>query len=200
MNWGAAISAVLGALIGGVFLIVGQRYAADLNYNKSCRVVLIEMIGNLETIINQIKSLQINTDKSVCVIIHFDVKIDSYLKYEEDIVGTNLADFIKIRAAVSRIQSAKSMAMMSLPGTNMGNPHECRKSLTDLFDHLINATQVLSGRLKQNERGVIKVDKSIEDAKQHLETLRKSTQPFILYPPIWEWPVIQDRQRTIGDF
>ncbi len=107
------IAAVGGGWISGQFVLKGQHMAADIAYKRSCQIVLIEMLENLENLSGQIAVLKMNTDTSIPVNINLDLATDSYFRYEQDIIGGGKLDnFINIRKAVAAIRHAQLLASM----------------------------------------------------------------------------------------
>ena len=76
------VAAFGGGWISGQFVLKGQHVAADIAYKRSCQIVLIEMLENLEQLSGQISVLQKNTDTSIPVHINLDLATDSYFRYE----------------------------------------------------------------------------------------------------------------------
>jgi hypothetical protein len=105
------VAAFGGGWISGQFVLKGQHVAADIAYKRSCQIVLIEMLENLEQLSGQISVLQKNTDTPIPVHINLDLATDSYFRYEQDIIGGGkLNNFIKIRKAITAIRYAQLLA------------------------------------------------------------------------------------------
>ena len=62
MNWGSILSAVIGAVTGGGFLLAGQRYIAHESHEKAKRIILLESLRNMESLIENVKTIEQNNN------------------------------------------------------------------------------------------------------------------------------------------
>ena len=190
MNWGSIVSAVVGAAIGGIFLLFGQRYVVHEKHEKAKRIVLLESLRNIESLIENVKALDQDNHNAMGTQVTLNVKIDAFLRYEEDLMSKRLDEFQEISELIGEVQTAKSKTQWWLPRTNIpdGAPSESKKTLHDLIDTCIKLIDILSRRVEIRELKKIRKAELISAARKGLESLEKSQQTFMLVPPYEEWP------------
>ncbi|MHB1642336.1 MAG: hypothetical protein ACYCS8_06710 [Acidithiobacillus sp.] len=189
MNWGSILSAVIGAVTGGGFLLAGQRYIAHESHEKAKRIVLLESLRNLERLIENIKIIEQNNNP-LGPPVTLNVKIDAFLRYEEDLMSKRLDEFQEISELISKIQIAKLKTQRWMPKMNIpeGAPAESKKTLNELIVTCIKLVTILSRRVGNRELKKIRKAELISAARKGLEALEKSQQTFMLVPPYEEWP------------
>ncbi|WP_414040761.1 hypothetical protein ACJU26_01295 [Acidithiobacillus sp. M4-SHS-6] len=189
MNWGSILSAVVGAVTGGIFLLVGQRYIAHESHEKAKRIVLLESLRNLESLIENVKTIEQNKNP-LGVQVTLNVKIDAFLRYEEDLMSNRLDEFQKISELISKIQIAKLKSQWWMPRMDIpeGAPVESKKTLNELIVTCSEFVKILSKRVRSHELRKIHKAELVENAGKSLEALEKSQQAFMLVPPYEEWP------------
>ncbi len=190
MNWGSILSAVVGALIGGIFLLAGQRYIAHESHEKAKRIVLLEALRNLESLIANVGTIEQNNNP-IAIQVTLGIKIDAFLRYEEDLMSKRLDEFQEISILIGRIQIAKVKSQWWCP-TNTITPHdivtESKNTLIDLLSACTNLVEVLSNRIGARELNKIRKTTLIVEAMVKMNKLKESQQAFTLVPPYEEWP------------
>lgn len=189
MNWGSILSAVIGAVTGGIFLLVGQRYIAHESHEKAKRIVLLESLRNLESLIENVKTIDLNKNP-IGTQITLSVKIDAFLRYEEDLMSNRLDEFQEISELIGKVQVAKLKTQWWMPRMNIpeGAPVESKKTLHELIVTCIKLITILSKRVGNHELKKIRKTELIAAAQEGLKALENSQQSFMLVPPYEEWP------------
>ena len=189
MNWGSILSAVVGAVIGGTFLLFGQRYIVRERHEKAKRIVLLESLRNIESLIENVKIIEQNNNP-LGPQVTLNVKIDAFLRYEEDLMSKRLDEFQEISELIGKIQVAKLKSQWWMPRMNIpeGAPVESKKTLHELIVTCIQLVTILSKRVGNRELKKIRKAELIAAARKGLEALKKSQQTFMLVPPYEEWP------------
>lgn len=189
MNWGSILSAVIGAVTGGGFLLAGQRYIAHESHEKAKRIILLESLRNMESLIENVNAIEQNNNP-LGPQVTLNVKIDAFLRYEEDIMSKRLDEFQEISELISKIQIAKLKTQWWMPRMNIpdGAPTESKKTLNELIVTCIKLVTILSRRVGNRELKKIRKAELISAARKGLEALEKSQQTFMLVPPYEEWP------------
>lgn len=189
MNWGSILSAVIGAVTGGGFLLAGQRYIAHESHEKAKRIILLESLRNMESLIENVKTIEQNNNP-LGPQVTLNVKIDAFLRYEEDLMSKRLDEFQEISELISKIQIAKLKTQWWMPRMNIpeGAPTESKKTLNELIVTCIKLVTILSRRVGNRELKKIRKAELISAARKGLEALEKSQQTFMLVPPYEEWP------------
>ena len=190
MNWGSILSAVIGAVTGGIFLLVGQRYIAHESHEKAKRIVLLESLRNLESLIENVRTIDLNNNP-IETQITLNVKIDAFLRYEEDLMSNRLDEFQEISTLIGKIQIAKMKSQWWCP-TNTITPHdvvkESKNTLIDLLSACTELVEMLSKRICARELKKIGKTNIVVEAMEKLNKLKESQQAFTLVPPYEEWP------------
>lgn len=182
MNWGSLASAIVGALIGGVFLLVGQRYSVAIGYRRARKAIFVEMRDNValtDTIIERING----ASGSVTLLIPFCVQFDVYDRHEEALLMGTLGTFSEIRSAVSYVKQQQDMVALWSAGVNdKGNCDVSRNVLIECQGRLIRATEVLSLALTRRDLKDIHWCELIQGYKKRLESFseRSSCRPLML--------------------
>ncbi|OCX76119.1 hypothetical protein A6M27_03465 [Acidithiobacillus thiooxidans] len=188
------IAAVGGGWISGQFVLKGQHMAADIAYKRSCQIVLIEMLENLENLSGQIAVLKMNTDTSIPVNINLDLATDSYFRYEQDIIGGGKLDnFINIRKAVAAIRHAQLLASMLKIGVQFDQKKH-KDALINVVKTILEASTLLAGALPRNVSSDI-TGNILTNARNGLAELESSPHSIVLHVPITEsaaWPTWGD--------
>jgi hypothetical protein len=188
------VAAFGGGWISGQFVLKGQHVAADIAYKRSCQIVLIEMLENLEQLSGQISVLQKNTDTPIPVHINLDLATDSYFRYEQDIIGGGkLNNFIKIRKAITAIRYAQLLASEVQIGMNF-DPKKHRDALVNVVKTILEASTLLSGALPRNVSSDITGNILINTNNRLIE-LESSPHSILLHVSITEsaaWPTWGD--------
>ena len=192
---GATILAALGGgWISGQFVLKGQHVAADIAYKRSCQIVLIEMLENLENLSGQIAVLKVNTDTSIPVNINLDLATDSYFRYEQDIIGGGKLDnFINIRKAVAAIRHAQLLASMLKIGVQFDQKKH-RDALINVVKTILEASTLLADALPGNVSSDI-TENILTNARNGLAELESSPHSIVLHVAITEsaaWPTWGD--------
>ena len=107
MNWGSVLSAIIGAVIGGAFLLFGQRYVVHEKHEKAKRIVLLESLRNAESLIENVRSIIRDNDNPMGIQVTLNIKIDAFLRYEEDLMSKRLDEFQEISELIGKVQVAK---------------------------------------------------------------------------------------------
>ena len=190
MNWGSVFSAIIGAVIGGVFLLFGQRYVVREKHEKAKRIVLLESLRNIESLINNVKTISQDNQNPMGIQVTLNVKIDAFLRYEEDLMSNRLDEFQEISELMANIQTEKAKTQWWMPKTNIpcDAPNESRKTLQELIKTCIKLVIILSRRVGSSELKKVKQEALITQAHHQLKVLGSSQQSFILVPPYEEWP------------
>ena len=188
------IAAVGGGWISGQFVLKGQHVAADIAYKRSCQIVLIEMLENLENLSGQIAVLKINTDTSIPVNINLDLATDSYFRYEQDIIGGGKLDnFINIRKAVAAIRDAQLLASMLKIGVQFDQKKH-RDALINVVKTILEASTLLADALPGNVSSDI-TGNILTNARNGLVELESSPHSIVLHVAVTEsaaWPTWGD--------
>lgn len=189
MNWGSIVSAVVGAVIGGIFLLFGQRYIVRENHEKAKRIILLESLRNIESLIENVKIIEQNKNPMGPQVI-LNVKIDAFLRYEEDLMSKRLDEFQEISELIGKVQVAKLKTQWWMPRMNIpeGAPVESKKTLHELIVTCIKLITILSKRVRNPELKKIRKTELIAAAQEGLKALENSQQSFMLVPPYEEWP------------
>ena len=190
MNWGSVLSAIIGAVIGGAFLLFGQRYVVREKHKKAKRIVLLESLRNIESLINNVKTISQDNQNPMGVQVTLNVKIDAFLRYEEDLMSKRLGEFQEISKLMTTIQKAKEKTRLWMPGINIPSdaPQESRKTLHELIETCVKLVTILSRRVGSSELKKVKKEELITEAHHQLKALENSQQSFMLVPPYEEWP------------
>jgi hypothetical protein len=188
------IAAVGGGWISGQFVLKGQHVAADIAYKRSCQIVLIEMLENLENLSGQIAVLKINTDTSIPVNINLDLATDSYFRYEQDIIGGGKLDnFINIRKAVAAIRDAQLLASMLKIGVQFDQKKH-RDALINVVKTILEASTLLADALPGNVSSDI-TGNILTNARNGLAELESRSHSIVLHVAVTEsaaWPTWGD--------
>jgi len=151
---------------------------------------LLESLRNLESLIDNVKVIEQNNNTLVAPVT-LNVKVDAFLRYEEDLMSNHLDEFQEISELIGKIQIAKIKSQWWCP-TNITTPPdiatESKSTLSDLLSVCINLVDILSKKVSGNELKKIGKDKLIAEAKSKLAILKKTQQKFTLIPPYEEWP------------
>ena len=190
----SVIAALGGGWISGRFVLKGQHLAADIAYKRSCQIVLIEMLENLENLSGQIAVLKMNTDTSIPVNINLDLATDSYFRYEQDIIGGSKIDnFITIRKAVAAIRYAQMLASMLKIGVQFDQKKH-RDALINVVKTILEASKLLAGALPGNVSREI-TGNILTSARNGLAELESSPHFIVLHVAVTEsaaWPTWGD--------
>ncbi|MBU2858441.1 hypothetical protein HF289_16800 [Acidithiobacillus ferrooxidans] len=188
------IAALGGGWISGQFVLKGQHLAADIAYKRSCQIVLIEMLENLENLSGQIAVLKMNTDTSIPVNINLDLATDSYFRYEQDIIGGGKLDnFINIRKAVAAIRYAELLSSMLKIGVQF-DPKKHRGALINVVKTILEASTLLASALPGNVSSDI-TGNILTNARNGLVELESSPHSIVLHVAVTEsaaWPTWGD--------
>ena len=190
MNWGSVLSAIIGAVIGGVFLLFGQRYVVREKHEKAKRIVLLEALRNAESLIENVRSIIRDNDNPMGVQVTLNVKVDAFLRYEEDLMSKRLDEFQEISELIGKVQVAKLKTQWWIPRMDIpeGAPVESKKTLHELIVTCIKLITILSKRVGNHELKKIRKTELIAAAQEGLKALENSQQSFMLVPPYEEWP------------
>jgi hypothetical protein len=184
------IAAVGGGWISGQFVLKGQHVAADIAYKRACKIVLIEMIENLEDLSGQIAVLKTNTDTSIPVNINLDLATDSYFRYEQDIIGGGKLDnFINIRKAVAAIRHAQLLASMFKIGVQIDSEKQ-KLALINVVKTILKASTLLAEALPSNVSSDItgNILTNAHNGLAELENSPHSIRLHVLYTEPAAWP------------
>lgn len=189
VNWWSLVSAIVGAVIGGVFLLVGHKYLARESYKKASNIVFLEMLDNLDNLNGTVDVLKQNNNP-LTAHLTLCIRINAYLRYEEDLVVGSISDFQKLRQAIAKLQIAKVTIRWFTPGQSQFGHSPLEKSketLLDAFENVITAVEILS---KKNNKEAVAVGKHriISIARKNMEYIKACTQAFVLCLPYDEWP------------
>jgi hypothetical protein len=188
------VAALGGGWISGQFVLKGQHLAADIAYKRSCQIVLIEMLENLESLSGQIEVLKMNTDISVPVNINLDLATDSYFRYEQDIIGGGkLSNFIEIKKAIGTIRRAELLANIRKLGAQ-GDLRKHKDALINVVKSILAASTLLAGVLPVNDSNGL-TEHTLNNARNKLKELENSPHSIVLHVPITEtaaWPTFGD--------
>lgn len=190
MNWGSILSAVIGAITGGIFLLIGQRYVVHESHEKAKRIVLLESLRNLEGLIENVRTIELNNNP-IGTQITLTVKIDAFLRYEEDLMSNRLDEFQEISKFIGNIQIAKVKSQWWCPTitlTPQDTIKESKNTLIDLLLTCISLVEILSKRISARELNKIGKTNIVMEAEEKLNKLKESKQAFTLVPPYEEWP------------
>ena len=190
MNWGSVLSAIIGAVIGGAFLLFGQRYVVHEKHEKAKRIVLLEALRNAESLIENVRSIIRDNDNPMGVQVTLNVKVDAFLRYEEDLMSKRLDEFQEISELIGKVQVAKLKTQWWIPRMDIpeGAPVESKKTLHELIVTCIKLITILSKRVGNRELEKIRKTELIAAAQKELKALENSQQLFMLVPPYEEWP------------
>ncbi|MGK9453253.1 hypothetical protein ACSSZE_18675 [Acidithiobacillus caldus] len=145
------MAAIGGGWVSGQFVLKGQHLAASIAYKRSCQIVLIEMLENLEQLSAQISVLKKNTDTSIPVYINLDLATDSYFRYEQDIIGGGkLNNFIKIRKAIAAIRNAQLLATEVQIGMKFDSKRH-KDALKEVLKLTLEASTTLADALPRED-------------------------------------------------
>lgn len=188
VNWWSLVSAIVGAVIGGVFLLVGQKYLARESYKKARNIVLLEMLDNLDNLNATVEVLKKNNNPST-VPLTLSIRINAYLRYEEDLVVGSISNFHKLRQAIDNLRIAKATITWFTPNqVQIGHsPQEkSKETLLSAFENTITAVELLSKNNKEAEAvGKLNI---ISTARKNMDEINEAKQDFVLYLPYDEWP------------
>lgn len=178
---GATIMAAIGGgWVSGQFVLKGQHLAASIAYKRSCQIVLIEMLENLEQLSAQISVLKKNTDTSIPVYINLDLATDSYFRYEQDIIGGGkLNNFIKIRKAIAAIRNAQLLATEVQIGMKFDSKRH-KDALKEVLKLTLEASTTLADALPR----AVSYDLTgniLTDARNALSELQSSHHSILLH-------------------
>jgi hypothetical protein len=184
LNMVSVFSAILGALIGGFFLLIGQWCSNRNSYTRACKVVFVEMFDNagfLDDIIQQI-----NDAKSPVapIVLPLNANTDAYLRHEEAFMaGGSLSFFSELRKTISLIQTAKTMVVLWKIG-GQGTSEQSYDLLITCQEHIIATVKTLSKMLSANEKKDIQLVKLTNEFELRLNGLKSSSsrKPFMLSP------------------
>ena len=177
------IAAIGGGWVSGQFVLKGQHLAADIAYKRSCQIVLIEMLENLEQLSGQISVLQKNTDTSIPVHINLDLATDSYFRYEQDIIGGGkLNNFIKIRKAIAAIRYAQLLASEEQIGMKFDSKKH-KDALKKVVKTILEASTLLADVLTKNVSSDI-TGNILTNARNGLTELESSPHSILLHVSI----------------
>ena len=170
-------------------MLAGQRYIAHESHEKAKRIILLESLRNMESLIENIKTIEQNNNP-LGPQVTLNVKIGAFLRYEEDLMSKRLDEFQEISELISKIQIAKLKTQWWMPRMNTpdGAPVESKKTLNELIVTCIKLVTILSRRVGNRELKKIRKAELISAARKGLEVLEKSQQTFMLVPPYEEWP------------
>ena len=190
MNWGSVLSAIIGAVIGGAFLLFGQRYVVHEKHEKAKRIVLLESLRNAESLIENVRSIIRDNDNPMGIQVTLNIKIDAFLRYEEDLMSKRLDEFQEISELIGKVQVAKLKTQWWMPRMNIpeGAPVESKKTLHELIVTCLKLITILSKRVGNHELKKIRKTELIAAAQEELKALENSQQSFMLVPPYEEWP------------
>ena len=143
----------------------------------------------MESLIENVKTIEQNNNP-IGPQVTLSVKIDAFLRYEEDIMSKRLDEFQEISELISKIQIAKLKTQWWMPRMNIpeGALAESKKTLNELIATCIKLVTILSRRVGNRELKKIRKAELISAARKGLEVLEKSQQTFMLVPPYEEWP------------
>lgn len=182
MNWGYLAPTIVGALIGGVFLLVGQRYSVAIGYRSARKAIFVEMRDNvalIDTIIERING----ASGPVKLLIPFCVQFEVYDRHEEALLLGTLGTFAEIRAVVSYVkQQQANVALWSAGVNGKGDCDVSHSMLIECQERLIQATGILSQALTRRDRKDIHWRELIEGYKKRLESFSEQSSccPFML--------------------
>lgn len=189
MSWIVPLgSSILGAVIGGAFLLGGQKYITDQAYSKARKIVLLEAIRNLQGLIDNVDFIEKDENNIGPTQVTLNIKIDRFYHYEEDLASNRLDDFQKLSELIAQIQSAKDKSEWWKPGS-MARDYikESRNTLIALLSLYPNLVKILSSGIPKHQLDKIGTTIVLSEAEEKLRKLRSTQKKFTLVPPCEEW-------------
>ncbi len=192
MSWIVPLgSSMLGAITGGLFLLGGQHYNLRLTRRSIRRIILAESLRNLDGLLANVDSI-LQSNNQLPVQVTLSLKIDAFLRHEEDLASESLADLQMISRTIGTIQIAKLKSLWWTPTSH----YSVNKSIPESRDTLVGLIEDITGLVDLLSKGMAKKDldsvgKStmMDKAKERVELFRNTQQAFILVPPYEEWPL-----------
>jgi hypothetical protein len=181
-------SSILGAVIGGAFLLGGQKYITDQAYSKAKKIVLLEAIRNLQGLIGNVDFIEKGENNIGPTQVTLNIKIDRFYHYEEDLASNRLDDFQKLSELIAQIQSAKDKSEWWKPGS-MARDYikESINTLIALLSLFPNLVKILSSGIPKHQLDKIGITIVLSEAEEQLRKLRSTQKKFTLVPPYEEW-------------
>lgn len=107
MNCGSSLSAALGALIDGIFLLGGQWAVSKKEFRKTCKLIFIEMYDN-ESVLDSIMLQVEKQPKNTKLTLPFDIETSSFYRHEASLVaGGNLSKHRVISMIIMDITASR---------------------------------------------------------------------------------------------
>lgn len=184
ISWATLISAIFGAVVGGLFLLFAEWRKEKIKYRNAARIVFLSFLDNIEKIDGFIKSL----DKPLSPafthpVFFYDLKCDAYFRHEETLaISNSFHDIAVLRTAVdyvAHVNEQLSMVRIKLPSEPQLKQLS-KEILLNSQNYFLDGIQILSKALTHMDRKKFSLQKQIKLYRDNLDRLQNA-QDVVYY-------------------
>jgi hypothetical protein len=180
MNWGSVFSAIIGAVIGGAFLIGGQKLSQRTEADKIRKLLFVEIFDNSYMLDDYINSILKRGLTAATYMFPFNLSTSLFDSVEAEYLSlVSLVEYSKLRKDVNKIKGLK-LRVFDLQkerverGIGKDYYFETKQILILAQNTLLDSVTAFSNLLSSSDRKVLKLDDYLNKSRERLEIYKNA--------------------------